>query len=269
MGKSKSFLLFVVIGFVVVVLYFFYPVKPGRVIILDGVSSSGKTSVSNCLLRRLGCSYKKIALDDYVADLFLAKKELNLPQKSFIALISERRNQMYQDIRRWTSCGKHVLLDTVLSGLEGKKDVSIAFEKLQGLEIVKILVYCPLSLITERIEKRNAKSFFEDKPKEMRSIAATLQFCNVYKVLHSEDEFCLGTLSKKDIDMAYEFPDFVPKQDIQIFHSVKKRLLSCFGLHERASVKITPRLRYEYIIDTSKSSVKECADNVCIKFFLK
>jgi len=266
MDKLKIFLSFF---FVFTFVYYFYPVKKGGIIILDGVSSSGKTSLANCLMKFLDSTYKKVALDDYVADVFLAKKKLNIPHKKFISIIRECRDRMYEEIIRLTSCGKNVLLDTVLSGLEGEKDIDIAFEKLKGLEVVKILVYCPLPLVTERIEERNAKSFFDDKPEEMRSIAATLQFCNVYKVLESDDDFFIGTLSKKDIELAYKFPDFVPKQDIKIFDAVKNKLLFSFGLFDRESVKIAPRQQYDCVVDTSKCSPEECSEKIFKKYRLR
>lgn len=261
-SKRRKALIFMVLLCISALVYCFYPGKKGSIIILDGVSSSGKTSLANHLIQLLGNSYQKIALDDYVADIFLQKKELNLPHKKFIEIIRNRRNNMYHDIMRMVNKGKHVLLDTVLSGLEGKKDVKIAFEMLQEVSIVMILVYCPLVLVSERIEERNERSFFEDKPKEMRSIAATLQFCNVYKVVESDEDYCIGTLSKCDVESAYIFPDFVPKQDMQVFDMVKKRLIFAFDLCNKDFVRIAPRLQYDYIIDTSKYTPEACAEKI-------
>jgi len=259
--------LFVICVFVTFVAHYFSPVKKGCVIILDGVSSSGKTSIADCLMKHLDSSYEKVALDDYVADVFLKKSELHLAHKDFVALIRKCREHMYKDIKQLTACGKNILLDTVLSGLEGEKDIKIASEQLKNLVTIKILIYCPLPLIAERIEQRNGKSFFDDKPKEMRSIAVMMQFCNVYKIFASESDVLIGALQKKDVEAACMPPDFFPQQDIKIFNMVKDRLLFRFGLQNKGVVKIAPRLRYDLIVNTSECFSKKCARKIYKKIY--
>jgi len=240
--------------------------KQGRLIIFDGTSSAGKTSIINFLMPLLGPTYKRIAVDDYVSEVFLEPAHLQLPLHEFLKRIRQRSMAMYTTIRKLLSAGTNVVLDTVLSGLEGKKDVLHAFEELKGLNVGLVLVYCPLHVVAERVFQRNKKAIEENKPEDMRSMAFTVKFEDIYRPQHN-DEFFIGTLSRSDVEFAYKTPESSTPEQIQQLDAIRKKLLTHFNLNNNNVINITPMLHYDCIVDSSIHSPQKCAQLIynCLK----
>ncbi|MFC1842499.1 AAA family ATPase [Candidatus Dependentiae bacterium] len=245
--------------------------QQGTILLLDGPSCSGKTSIAKELIKLFGPGYEIVSLDDFVADLFLENIKKKLPKKEFLKKICHKRDLMYKKIVSLVCNGKNVLVDTVLSGLEGKKDVRRCFETLQDIDVYLVLVYCPLYKVVDRLKERNRMAFFQQKPKEMRSIFATLQFSNCYKKTGAslknflqEDVFQkgLGSLSRKDIEISYFAHQNLPDKLKAQYNMVKQKLLLHFGLEYSNCVKIISQLNYDCIVDTNKKSPLECAKEV-------
>lgn len=247
--------------------YLIYKPKPGRVIVLDGTSTSGKTSIVKHLMPILGTSYKKVAIDDFVTEVFLEQEKLQRSEKEFLKRIHERSGDMYDTIRTLINSGKNVLVDTVISGLEGEKDRKHFFEKLNGLNVFLVLVYCPLNVLAERINKRNEKALKENNQKDTRSRSVALVFDDMYKTQESNNEVILGKLSHKDIELAYSNPNNELGETSKSFKQIKQNLISHFKLKDKETVNITPQLVYDCIVDTSKNNPKKCAQQVknCFK----
>ena len=101
----------------------------GQVIIIDGASSSGKSSVIKQLMPMLDDSYEYVPVDDFVTEVFLEQRIRNLSEQEFMQKIIQQCDIMYSKIRELVGNGKNVILDTVLSGLEGKKSVTDTLKK--------------------------------------------------------------------------------------------------------------------------------------------
>ena len=129
----------------------------GRVIVFDGASSAGKSSVIKQLLPMLDSSYQRVGVDDFVTAVFLEQQTLQLPEKEFIARVNHACNAMYDKIRALVAEGKNVLFDTVLSGLEGEASIQDTFENLKNISVLLVLVHCPLPVLVERIKKEMSR----------------------------------------------------------------------------------------------------------------
>ena len=239
----------------------------GHVIVLDGTSTAGKSSIIKYLLPMLGNSYEKVAIDDFVTPVFLEQEKQQRSEKEFLQRIHEVSDGMYNKIRKLVNSGKNILVDTVISGLEGEKDRKNFFEKLNGLNVFLILVYCPLNVLAERINKRNEKALKENKPEDTRSRSVALVFDDIYKAQESNDEVTLGKLSRKDIDVAYSNPQKKLGETAEAFKQIKQNLISHFKLKDKGTVNITSQLVYDCIVNTSKNNPKECAEQIknCLK----
>ena len=247
-----------------VFVYKHFSKKPqGHVIVLDGTSTAGKSSIIKYLLPMLGNSYEKVAIDDFVTPVFLEQGKQQRSEKEFLQRIHEVSGGMYNKIRKLISEGKNVLVDTVISGLEGEKDREHFFEKLNGLKVFLVLVYCPLNVLAERINKRNEKALKENKPKDTRSRSVALVFDDMYKAQQSDNEVILGQLSRKDIELAYSNPKNELGETAEAFKQIKQNLISHFKLENKEVINITSRLVYDCIVDTSKNSPQQCAQQIC------
>jgi len=235
----------------------------GRVVIFDGTSSAGKSSVIKELIPSFDSSYKVIAVDDFVTDVFLEQKTLNLPEKDFIERVNQSVDGMYDTIRSLVGQGKTIFLDTVLAGLEGEKSVTYQLEKLKGLTLVMILIYCPLRTLIERIALRNAKALQEKRPGDERSFGLPLkQFGSMYRRKVHNYEISLGTLSRQDADYALEASKKEFAGNTEQFNSFKEWFLSQLDLHDKQEVVLTARLKYDCIVNTGIYSPQEGAQYI-------
>ena len=235
-------------------------VMPGRVIVIDGASSAGKSSVIKHLMPMLDASYQCVAVDDFITEVFLEQQMLKLPQNEFIARVNKQDDLMYDTIKSLVADGKNVILDTVLSGLEGEKSVRKALDKLKDLKVVMVLVHCSLPTLIERISKRNERALQENKPEETRSLGTALsQFGSIYRPKAADDEVDLGLLSRSDVEYACEAAKKEWGENIERFNQFKAWLMAQLGVHDKLEVSLTTRLAYDYIVDTSKQSSQECA----------
>jgi chloramphenicol 3-O-phosphotransferase len=265
---KKIILIFTAIA-VIIFAYLIYKQKPGRVIVLDGTSTSGKTSIVKHLMPMLGTSYKKVAIDDFVTEVFLEQEKLQRSEKEFLKRIHERSEDMYDTIRKLVNSGENVLVDTVISGLEGEKDREHFFKELKGLNVLLVLVYCPLNVLAERINKRNEKALKENNSKDTRSRSVALVFDDMYKTQESDNEVILGQLSRKDIELAYSNPKNELGETAKAFKQIKQNLISHFKLENKKVVNITSQLVYDCVVDTSKNNPEECAQQIknCLKTY--
>ena len=235
-------------------------VMQGRVIIFDGASSSGKSSVIKHLLPMLDDSYQSVAIDDFVTQVFIEQQTLQLPEEEFFARVDKQTDVMYKKIRALVASGKNVILDTVLSGLKGEESVKEQLEKLKGLPVTMVLVHCPLSVLIERIEKRNEQAIRENKHKNERSIGTALsQFGHIYRPRTKDEESSMGYLSRKKVEDACAMAEKEWGKNIERFEQFKAWLLSQLELKDKKTVTLTTRLKYDCIVDSSKRTPQECA----------
>lgn len=73
--------------------------KLGTVVVFDGSSSAGKSSVITQLIPLLNSSYERIAVDDFVTEVFLEQRTLNLSEKDFTDRVHLQVGVMYDKIR--------------------------------------------------------------------------------------------------------------------------------------------------------------------------
>jgi chloramphenicol 3-O-phosphotransferase len=80
-------------------------------------------------------------VDDFVSELFVEQQKNPLSEKEFLARVFAACDFMYAKIRVLVGQGKNVILDTVLTGLEGEKSVRDTLAKLEGMQRYMVLVY--------------------------------------------------------------------------------------------------------------------------------
>jgi len=235
----------------------------GQVIVFDGASSAGKSSIIKNLMPMLDSTYEYIAVDDFVSAVFLEQQKLNLPEKEFLNRVNQQTDIMYDKIKLLISHGKNVILDTVLSGLEGEKSIKEQLDKLKIFSTIKILVHCPLPVLPDRIKQRNERARIENKLEDERSIGTAInQFGHIYKKITNAKEPSLCTISRKDIELACETCKREFAKNLSRFDQCKEWLFSGLGTQDENEVMLTTRLKYDCVVDTSKNTPEECANKI-------
>lgn len=120
--------------------------QKGRIIFLNGVTSSGKTSIVEALQERKDIFFYVVANDLFeqmVGDKYL--------QEDYWRYLSEVIIMMYHTAKLYSDMGKNVLIDGILVERE---EIKPHYEQL--LEILKdnpldiVEVYCPLDICKQR-----------------------------------------------------------------------------------------------------------------------
>ena len=120
--------------------------EKGRIIFLNGVTSSGKTSIVEALQERDDVFFYVVANDlfqEMVGDKFL--------RQDYWKYLSEVIIMMYHTAKLYSDMGKHVLIDGILVE---RDEIKPHYQQL--MEILKenpldiVEVYCPLDICRER-----------------------------------------------------------------------------------------------------------------------
>lgn len=141
--------------------------QKGRIIFLNGVTSSGKTSIVEALQERDDIFFYVVA-----NDLFQEMVGEKYLRDNYWKHLSDVIIMMYHTAKLYSDMGKHVLIDGILVERE---EITPHYEQL--LEILKenpldlVEVYCPLELCRQRNIARGDR--YEDQSEEQAALMAT------------------------------------------------------------------------------------------------
>ena len=164
----------------------------GRIIFLNGVTSSGKTSIVEALQERDDIFFYVVANDlfqEMVGEKFL--------QENYWKYLSEVILMMYHTAKLYSDMGKNVLIDGILVERE---EIKPHYQQL--LEILKdnpldvVEVYCPLDICRQRNITRGDR--YETQSDEQYELMAdNIKYSvKVDKSLHSASE-CADMIVKE------------------------------------------------------------------------
>ena len=136
------------------------PVKDsdGRIILLNGVSSAGKTSIAKALQAQLDEPYLHVCIDSF-EDMMPAQREAEGPF-AWRPIFSNMLSGFHHSIRALAECGNNLIVNHVL--VEGEEPETWLSECLQLIEPYKVFfvgVHCPIEELDRREISRG------DRPK--------------------------------------------------------------------------------------------------------
>jgi|GEM_PF-6463997 chloramphenicol 3-O-phosphotransferase len=236
----------------------------GTLLLLDGPSSAGKTSICQKLYIQFQDLYKTVGIDEFIIDVFDARRKLKISEEELVIQCNSRVSLMYEKIRDYLFNGTNIICDTTLTCLGDENSVGPWFEKLKNLNGFLIFVYCPLHILAERVTLRNVNAFSTKNPDNARSVVITLyQFNVMLKKRTSESELLVDILTRDQVEYACHLVKNSFGHDEAMMKRVRFDILSRFKLLYCDSVYITPALNYDFIVNTSHYSPNECVE--CIK----
>lgn len=169
--------------------------KIGTIVLLNGTSSAGKTSIMKALQNIYGDSYSYLNGDEF-ADTYAVAHSMpdSMPR-------DEQNKQilsaLFAHAKQLAISGKNVFVDVVEFDDYYDHYCSI----LDCKKLVKILVYCPLDVIVDRVALRNISG----QEKEKRPLNLSFgQFAAIYKLQKSADEVVVDRIATSRMRYALE-----------------------------------------------------------------
>lgn len=180
--------------------------KAGTVVILNGTSSAGKTSIINELKKIYGTAYAVIDIDTFTGS-YTASHPISeqlesedLDEKAKKSWLKDYQrtfvDSFYTLIRDEALKGYNVLVDTVPVLENAREEYEQVSRILKDVKTIRVLLYCPLDITLARVEQRNLTGI----PEERREVTPPIrQYRSLYKPQESESEQVLDTISSKDM----------------------------------------------------------------------
>jgi|SaaInlStandDraft_4_1057021.scaffolds.fasta_scaffold11061_1 chloramphenicol 3-O-phosphotransferase len=262
-------------------------IAQGTVILLNGTSSAGKSSIAQELQKTLGDSFEFVGIDkdvnepnlnsiiEYVQqktkeqvtpkniDVIAEKliKDGVITQEEIEAFSNQTSTelfkQMIQKIKDFTKDGKNVIFDTLI-GDEGEQEIVRAFEQFRGENVLFLLVYCPFQELAKRIAARNIVGGMEQRT----FTQVWCQFGGLYKAAKLGDTPILETLSKKTVSDLVQLHARSEFEEEKEFNEFLLELLENLSLNNHETVQITQRYKYDLIVNNATQSPAECAQHI-------
>ena len=166
--------------------------KKGRIIFLNGVTSSGKTSIADALQEREDVFF-------YVAanDLFQEMVGEKYLRRDYWKYLSEAVIMMYHTAKLFSDMGKNILIDGVLferPDIKPHYQRMLAILKDNPLDLVE--VYCPLEICRQRNISRGDR-YETQSEEQMEWMAKDVQYSlKVDTSIHSPAE-CAEIIMKE------------------------------------------------------------------------
>ena len=112
----------------------------GHIICLNGVTSSGKTSIAKEIQNISQQNYYHVSID-----MFEQMADLKYRIKAYYTELNDSVTVMYEAVSSFAKLGKNVILDTVMLNIPEFPNIYERFvEACEGIKIYNIHVVCPL-----------------------------------------------------------------------------------------------------------------------------
>lgn len=251
----------------------------GIVIVLNGTSSAGKTSLAQALQEQLERMHKRIAIAGWDACCYEAAfallREKGLPidpvptEQEFFAQIpgqelgEKAEKLLLEKIKTSAQSNEYTIIDIVLSTSGEYHDFT---SKIADSTIKHIIVYADPFHLRKHIEQRNAASDrFEHRPLFM----PFGQFFSIYQP--SDNNLGIDTLDTARLLELLEalqqlgekelFSKMSDDERTRILEG-KEQVIKLYRLHEQPTIAIKPVYAYDMMVNTGVLSPAEAAQDI-------
>ena len=124
----------------------------GKIIFLNGVSSSGKTTLAKTLQDRLSMPFYLLANDIFTDEPVCPEKFVNIDATE---TYQRGLTGMYYAVRAFSDAGINTIVDDVLLKEDGYDRLNQCVELLHDYPVLFVHVTCPIEELRRREEERN------------------------------------------------------------------------------------------------------------------
>lgn len=231
--------------------------KSGAIIVLNGTSSAGKSAIADELQSLYGNRCRVIKLDDFEA-FYVVKNPIiafSGPRKYFTPERLEKRwHDFYSYAKKLALSGYHVFVDT----LRFDEDYAKYTTLLGNDQVFKVLVYCPLDVIVDRVKQRSKNKL------ERRTVApAVRQFSGIYKLQKQADELIIDSIQSDR--MLYALDTAIKelkgmKTPVEERERLRHEFVDQFKLNALKKVVLTPKNQWwDFFVNSGSHSPHDLA----------
>lgn len=252
-------------------------------ILLDGASSSGKSAILNAFANN-NTDFKIFKIDDFYPSQVLNKaKDLgwdqhkgNEPWEYLVNYVEEKTGHpnfdtqvraylfhetspMYLEAKEALKADQKIIIDTVFEYDPEYEKFTKFFTEFNCL---KVLVYCPLDVLLERVQKRNSSGIAGETRTAFQSFE---QFPALYKLQEHAHEKVVDTASSHSIKSALDtaiqelIANNIPERYIPLLQDFKQNFINRFKLDELTEIKLVTRHHYDLILNSATHTPEELA----------
>ena len=218
---------------------------PGRIVLLNGTSSAGKSSLAEVLVQESSTKYEVVSFDDF----HRSYREQNAVSQLNRDQYRDFRMALYRHVKAQSDAGRNVIIDTV--------EFELAYDKyceiLDCSKVIKTIVYCPLDHILKRIDRRNSA---EGTNGRRPVLLAFQQFLNMYKLQSSPEELIVEKTHTRRIRMALEEAGKKAGSPRQ-YERLYARYVTEIGIDQDQEIVLVPKQKYDLVINTRAQTKKE------------
>jgi chloramphenicol 3-O-phosphotransferase len=218
---------------------------PGKIVLFNGTSSAGKTSLAEAMIQKSKQKYEVVSFDDFHRSYL---KEHGLTRMNRVQY-DDFLVSLYRHAKAKSEAGRNIIIDTV--------EFELAYDRyceiLDCPQVVKVIVYCPLDNILQRIEKRNSS---DDRSGRRPVLLSFLQFVRMYKPQASLEELVVDKTSTSRLRKALAEAGKKagnPKE----YEALYEEYVKTFGIDKDQALVIVPNRKYDLLINTKTRSKKE------------
>lgn len=231
--------------------------QSGATIVLNGTSSAGKSDLANELQMLYGNKCRIIKLDDFEA-FYVIKNPIIAFTGPKIYFTPERQEKRWHDFytyaKQLASSGYHVFIDTVRYDEDYEK-----YSDWIGNNLVyKVLVYCPLDTIIERVAQRSKNKL------ERRTVAQAIeQFCEIYRLQESATEPIVDHVQtnrmQTALDVATKEMSEMKRVSSEYIATFDKDFTEQFKLKTLKEITLTTKHPWDLIVNSGNHSAHDLA----------
>lgn len=237
-------------------------VHAGHIIMINGTSSAGKSTLIAELKKIYGTAYDVVAIDVFGWEFEKAhprptETELKALDEATKKQMLEQRGQafiegFYGSARDKAKQGRIVLVDTI------DEDLVHAQRIWKDVASTTVLLYCPLPVAFERVKERNRSG----KPEEERNqYLPAKHYISLYKPQEAPTEQVVDTISSaqtklviqkaieltlKNLPAQYKTEEAIIRKE---FEETYTKAVKQFGLDKQERVAIVPRKPHDLVLD--------------------
>jgi len=216
------------------------PGAPGSIILLNGTSSAGKSSLAAVLVARFTSPCAVVSYDDF-------HRAYRGPRASFLT-------EFYRHARKVSDAGTNVIIDTV----EFDRDADRYCAVLNCSNVVRTVVYCPLPAIHKRVDRRNAS----DDPYDHRGVLlAFQQFVEMYRPQSAPGELVVEKTTTAALRSALEEAGRKADNPAR-YEALRREFVRVFDIDRDRELVLVPRGRYDLVLNTRAAKKAENAGRV-------
>lgn len=255
--------------------------QTGTLLLLNGTSSSGKSAILSSFEKKHP-DFKVFKIDDWFPDQMRQKAtQLGWQENGgtnpwvYLATYVEQQTgkpnfdtetraylfneitPMYAAAKKALQAGQNVVIDTVF---EYDPEYQKFADFFAEFNCIKVLVYCPLDVLLERVQARNNSGVRA----EMRSAFQSFeQFPAIYKLQEHADKQGVDTVSVASMKSALQaaiqelIDNKIPGKYLPRLQAFEQNFIKQFKLDDQDRITLVARHQYDLILDSGKHTPDE------------